>query len=86
MIVAEEPRRRLGGVARVGVLRKNDDEAALEPEVESGEEERQRRLRDTGARPLSVGDLHGEAFSRLRDLVRERLKPLAVGELLRDDV
>jgi hypothetical protein len=55
-------------------------------EVESGEQERQRRLRDPGARPLAVGGLHGEALVCLRDLVRERLKALALGELLCDDM
>ena len=85
-IVAEKPGGRLGRVARVGVLGKDDDEPALELDVERGEEERQRRLGHPRARPLAVGGLDGEALARLRDLVRERLEALALGELLRDDV
>ena len=43
-IVAEEPRGRLGRVPRVRVLGEHDHESPLELDVESGEEERQRRL------------------------------------------
>ena len=85
-IVAEEPGGRLGRVARVGVLGEDDHESPLELEMESGEEERQRRLGDSRARPLAVGGLDGEARVRLSDLVRERVEALALGELLRDDV
>ena len=85
-IVAEKPGGRLGRVARVGVLGEHDHEPPHELDVESGEEERQRRLGNPRARPLPVGGLDGEACVRLSDLVRERVKALALGELLRDDV
>ena len=54
--------------------------------MERREEERQRRLGNPRARSLAVGGLDGEASVRLSDLVRERVKALALGELLRDDV
>ncbi len=85
-VVAEEPGGGFCGVARLGVLWQDDDEAAIEPEVECREEKRQRRLGHSGARAFAVGGLDGETLVRLRDLVRERLEALAVGELLRDDM
>ena len=46
---AEEPRRALRRVARVGVLGQQDQEPAAELLVERREDERERGLRDTGA-------------------------------------
>ena len=60
-VVAEEPGRALGGVARVRVLREENDQAALEPLVQRGEQQRQRRLRHAGARRQRVREL-GEAL------------------------
>ena len=85
-VVTEEPGGRLGRVARVGVLGEDDHEATIEPEVESREEERQRGLGDPRARPFAVRRLDGEALVRFGDLVGERPKPLAFGELLCNDV
>ena len=85
-VVAEEPGSGLGRVTRVGILRKDDHEPSIELEMESREEERQRRLGDPSARPLAVCGLYGEADMRFRDLFCERLETLAVGELLRNDV
>ena len=67
-LLAEEPRRRLGRVARVRVLRQQADERALEPLVERREHDRQRRLGHAGARRHRVGEL-GEALvlDELRD-------------------
>src|SRR5581483_4234528 len=44
--LAEEPGGRLGGVARVGVLRQKTDEAAAELLVQRGEEQRERGFGD----------------------------------------
>ena len=66
-VVAEEPRGRFGDVSRVRVLGGQDDQRPAELLVERGEEERQRRLRDAGA--------------RVRQLLQERAEALAVGEL-----
>ena len=44
-VLAEEPARRFGSVARIGVLGKQHHEAAAELGVEPGEHERQDRLR-----------------------------------------
>ena len=71
-LVAEEPRRSLGGVARVRVLRQEHDEPALEPLVERGEQQRQRRLGDARARRQRVGEL-GEALV-LDELADEGVK------------
>ena len=62
----EEPGGSLGGVAGVRVLGQQDEEASSELLVERGQNERQRRLRDTRA-----------TGQRLR----ERLEPFAAGEL-----
>ncbi len=66
-LVAGEPRRGLGGVARVGVLRKKHDEPAPELLVERGEDERQDGLRHPRAR---------------RQGSREQLQPLLRAEAL----
>ena len=66
-VVAEEPGRGLGGVARVRVLRQEDDESALEPFVQRRKQQGQRRLRHAGAR---------------RQRVRELAKALVLDELL----
>ena len=63
---ADEPARRLGGVARVGVLGQQADEAPLELLVQRREEERQDRLRDAGARRQGSRE-------RLQALEREQL-------------
>ena len=60
-LVAEEPGRALGGVARVRVLRQEHDQAALDALVERREQQRQRGLRDAGARRQRVREL-GEAL------------------------
>ncbi len=70
-LVAEEPRRALGCVARVRVLREQNDEASLEALVQRGEQERQRRLRHAGAR---------------RECVRELDETLVLDELLDEGV
>ena len=57
MLVAEEPAGRLGRVAGVGVLGQQHDEAALQLVVQRGEDERQHRLRDAGARRQRGGEL-----------------------------
>ena len=49
-VVAEEPRRAVGGVTRVRVLRQENDQAALQALVQRGEQQRQRGLRDAGTR------------------------------------
>ena len=66
-VVAEEPRGRFGDVSGVRVLGGQDDERSAELLVQRGDEERQRRLRDAGA--------------RVRQLLQERAEALAVGEL-----
>jgi hypothetical protein len=60
-LVAEEPGRGLGGVARVGVLRQEDDEPTLEALVQRCEQQRQRGLRHAGAGRQRSGEL-GEAL------------------------
>ena len=50
LVVADEPAGCLGGVARVGVVGEEHDEAALDLLVQRREHERQHRLRDAGAR------------------------------------
>ncbi len=57
LLLAEEPGRRLGGVAGVGVLGQQADERPLELLVERREHDRQRRLRDAGARRQRLGEL-----------------------------
>ena len=66
-LVAEEPRRRLGRVARVGVLRQKADERPAELLVQRREHDRQRRL--------------GHARPR-RQRVRELAEALVLDELL----
>ena len=66
-VVAEKPRGRFCDVSRVRVLGGQDDQRSAELLVQRGEEERQRRLRDAGA--------------RVRQLLQERAEALAVGEL-----
>src|SRR5262245_26799469 len=46
VLLAEEPARGLGGVARLRVIREDDDERATALEEDRGEEERQERLGD----------------------------------------
>ena len=53
----EEPRRGLGGVARVRVLRQQADERPTEPLVERRKHDGERRLGDAGARRQRVGEL-----------------------------
>jgi hypothetical protein len=67
--VAAEPADRLGEVARVRVLRQHDDELAVEPLVQRGDDERERGLRHarTLGQLLRVG---GEAVV-LRELADE---------------
>ena len=64
----EEPRRALGGVARVGVLGEEDEQPAAELLVQRREHERQRGVGDAGAR---------------RQRLREGLEALARCELAR---
>jgi hypothetical protein len=71
-LLAQVPRRRLSGVARVGVLRQEHDERTREAEVEGGEDERQRRLGHAGSAAFEVGG--------------ERAESLALGELAREGV
>ena len=71
-LFAEEPRGRLGGVARVGVLGQQADERPLEPLVQRGEHDRERRLRDARTRRQRLGEL-AEPFV-LRDLADERVE------------
>ena len=63
---AGEPAGRLGGVARVGVLRQEADEAASELLVQGREQQRQHRLGDPG--PAGQG-----GRERLQALEREQL-------------
>ena len=86
MLVSQEPPGSLGSVAGVCILGEDDDEAAPETEVEGGEEDRQRRLRDACSRPFAVCGLDGEAPMSGGEVVDERLETLAVGELSSDDV
>ena len=57
VLVAEEPACRLGCVARVGILREQHHEAALQLVMQSGQDERQHRLRYAGARRQRRGEL-----------------------------
>ena len=72
MLVAEEPARGLGSVARIGVLGREHDERAPELLVDRRQQERKRRLRDAGA---GVGQR-----------LEERAEALAVGELANERV
>ena len=56
-LVAEEPRRGLGDVARVDVLGDEADERPLEPLVERREHHRQRRLRHARTGGQGLGEL-----------------------------
>ena len=71
-VLTQEPGGCLGRVAGVGVVRKQADEAAAEPQVERREQQRQRRLGNPGRRP--------------RHDVCERAETLALGKLAREDV
>jgi hypothetical protein len=86
VLVAEEPTGGLGGVACVGVLGKDDDEASLEAEVQSGEKDGKCGLRDARPRAFAVGGLDGEALVGDREVVCKRLEALALGELSSNDV
>jgi hypothetical protein len=55
-LLAEEPGRGLGRVARVRVVREQHAEPAPELLVERREQQRQRRLRDAGARGQRRGE------------------------------
>ena len=57
MLRAEEPARRLGGVARVAVVGEQADERPLELLVQSGEQKRQDRLGDAGTARQRAGEL-----------------------------
>ena len=61
-VLADVPAGRLGGVARVRVLGREDEQRLLEPLVQGGEDERQRRLGDAGASRKSL-DVGGEALA-----------------------
>ena len=67
----EKPRGTLGRISRVRVLGEEDQEAAVELFVEGRKHERQRRVRHAGAGGQRP---------------RERLKPLAAGELRNEGV
>ena len=72
VLFAEEPRGGLGHVSRLGVLRKQADDATPESQVHGREQQRQSRL--------------GDARVRVAELGRERAEALALGELAREDV
>ena len=67
LVLAQEPRRGLGGVPGVGVVREERDEPAPELDVQSGEEQRQRRLGDAGACRKGIGE-RGQARIRAQAL------------------
>ena len=69
---AEVPARRLGEVARVGVLGRQRDEPAPELLVERRHDERQRRVRDARADGKRLGEL-AQALAPL-DLAEERVQ------------
>ena len=74
VLLADEPADGLGGVAGVGVLREEHEEAAAELVVERREQERQRRLGDAGARRQRRGE-RGQALvgaEALDERVEER--------------
>ena len=73
-------------VTGVCIFREHDDQSSLEAQMEGGKEQRQRRLRDAGARPLAVGSLDGEALMGAADLLGERFEALGFSELSSDDV
>ena len=66
-LVPQVPGRRLGGVARVGVLGQHGEQRPVEVEVERSEDERERRL--------------GHARRRVAKVVGERDEPLVRREL-----
>ncbi len=68
-LFAEEPRCRLGRVARVRVLRQQADERPLEPLVQRGKHERERRLRDARTRRQRLNELSEPLM--LRNLANE---------------
>ena len=69
---AEVPARRLGEVARVGVLGRQRDEPAPQLLVERGDDERQRRVGDARAHGERLGEL-AQALAPL-DLAEERVQ------------
>ncbi len=69
---AQVPARRLGEVARVGVLGRQRDEPAPELLVERRDDERQRRVRDARADGKRLGEL-AQALAPL-DLAEERVQ------------
>ena len=69
---AQVPARRLGEVARVGVLGRQRDEPAAELLVERRDDERQRRVRDARADGERLGEL-AQALAPL-DLAEERVQ------------
>ena len=71
-VVAEEPGRGLGDVARVGVLGREHDERAAELFVERRDDERQSGL--------------GHARAGFRQLLEEQAEALALGELTNERV
>ena len=72
LVVAQEPAGRLGSVARVGVLRREDDERSCQLLVERGDQERERRL--------------GDASPGVGKLLEERAEALALRELANQGV
>ena len=64
-LFAEQPARRLGRVSRVGVLGQQHEERTTGVLVQSGQEQRQHRLRDAGARRQSVRE-GAEALGALK--------------------
>ena len=77
-LVAEKPRRGLGCVASVGVLRQQADERPLEALVQRRQHDRQRGFADAGTRRQRLGEL-GEA-PVVRELADECVKYRAVHE------
>src|SRR5439155_25362229 len=72
VLFAEKPRGGLGHVSRLGVLRKQADDATPESQVQGREQQRQSRLGDARVRGAEIG--------------RERAEALAPGAPAREDV
>ncbi|MDX6475007.1 MAG: hypothetical protein QOH95_518 [Gaiellaceae bacterium] len=64
LLLPQEPGRCLRRVARVGVLRQDDDQPTIDLFVQRGEHQRQHRLRNAGAHVLLSG---GERGGELRE-------------------
>jgi hypothetical protein len=70
VLLAEEPARRLGGVARVGILGQQHEQRPSQHLAQRGEQERQRRLRDAGTRGQRLHE--GAQAVALGQLAHER--------------